>query len=82
MNILMIQEIKTFKKLMSDILKNQEEIKVRLSKLENKMVKLGVGCKTAFEQTKTVINALSEDQKSIREDLAEYGGTITEATFF
>ena len=82
MNILMIQEIKTFKKLMSDILKNQEELKQRLNKLENRMITLGLGCKTAFEQTKTVINALSQDQKNIREDLAEYGGTISEATFF
>ena len=68
--------------------KKVEKIHTRLDCIEIKIAEVlattfqvGRACGTAFEQTKTVINALSEEASACREDLAEYGGTIIESSW-
>jgi len=56
-------------------------IEIKLCEILEGTQKLGRACHQAFSQTKEVINALSEEAKSTREDLAEYGGVICEDTW-
>ena len=53
-----------------------------LQDIETKVEMLGTACKTAFDQTKVVVTSLAKIQEDTRMDLAEYGGTIEESTFF
>ena len=54
----------------------------RLQDIETKVEMLGTACKTAFDQTKVVVTSLAKIQEDTRMDLAEYGGTIEQSTFF
>jgi len=84
----MFETIQKFEKLLKTIGDDVKIIKevilqvqTRLQPLEEKVQKLGMGCKRAFEQTKIVINKLSEHQQIIGESLDTYGGVIEAATW-
>ena len=73
----------TVLKYLRDIKDKVITLELKLDKIEERVEKLGVGCKEAFKGTKDVIGslrdvteALAEQQKGTREDLAEYGGTV------
>ena len=53
----------------------------QVAKLEERTHQLGVACGMAFQQVKTVVEHLTEAVDGTRQDLAEYGGTITESTW-
>ena len=53
----------------------------KLQIMELKTQQLGAGCSRAFDMCRTVIIALSEDQKSFAEDFSEISGTIQLSTW-
>ena len=59
-----------------------EEIHERLGILEQLVWKGFQATGTAFNQTKTVVNALVSESKGTRRDLAEYGGVIEGESYF
>ena len=66
----------------------QESVDKRLQHLGEKMeelgkvtVQLGRACGEAFKQTKVVVEHLTEAVDGTRQDLSEYGGTITASTW-
>jgi hypothetical protein len=73
----------TVLKYLRDISDKVIALELKLDKIEERVEKLGVGCKEAFKSTKDVIGslrdvteALAEQQKGTREDLAEAAGTV------
>ena len=62
-----------------------KEMEARLNKkieeLHSKIKLLGNACKQAFNQTKDVINCLTERQMLLNEDFCEMGGTIQDSTW-
>ena len=50
----------------------------RLAKVVNN---LGCGCREAFKQVKAVVEHLTEAVDGTRQDLSEYGCTITQSTW-
>ena len=53
----------------------------KIEKVDSAAQNLGMACGQAFLQVKGVVNKLADEQRECREDLAEYGGTITDSTF-
>ena len=54
----------------------------RLDVLESKFMQ-GLRCNSeAFLQTKTVVQAIANETKETRKDIAEYGGVIEGESFF
>ena len=71
-----------------DILSLLVQICNKLDRFEKKLAdltlqtqKLGVACAQAFGQVKTVVEHLTEVVDHTRQDLSEYGGTITDSTW-
>ena len=69
------------KKIKEVVLELQTRLHADIFRVQEKVEKLGAGCKRAFEQTKIVINKLSEHQQIIGESLDSYGGVIEAATW-
>lgn len=53
----------------------------QVDKLEEKVHQLGRACGESFRQTKVVVEHLTEAVDGTRQDLSEYGGTITASTW-
>ena len=73
----------TVLKYLRDIKDRVMNLELKFDKMEERIEKLGVGCSEAFKSTKAVIGslrdvteALAEQQKGTREDLAEVAGTV------
>ena len=74
--------------LLFEITRWQESVDKRLQDLGKMIeelgkvtVQLGKACGEAFKQTKVVVEHLTESVDGTRQDLSEYGGTITESTW-
>ena len=65
---------------LDSVLKKLETQERKISLLSKKVLQLGSSCRDAFEQTKKVVNHLSERQKELVSNLDEYGGVITDST--
>ena len=61
--------------------KRLEHLGKAMERLEKVTVQLGKACGAAFGQTKVVIEHLTEAVDGTRQDLSEYGGTITASTW-
>ena len=59
-----------------------EKVHDRLDHLEDVVLRGFRATGTAFQQTKEVVQAVVNETKETREDLAEYGGVIRESTYF
>ena len=59
-----------------------EKVHERLDHLEEVLMQGFRATGTAFQQTKEVVQAVVNETKETREDLAEYGGVIRESTYF
>jgi len=64
------------------ISKQVTKINKRLDKLESVIIDGFRATGTAFNQTKTVCQAIVNEANEIRENLAEYGGVIEGDSFF
>ena len=53
----------------------------QVDKLEDTVHQLGRACGESFRQTKVVVEHLTEAVDGTRQDLSEYGGTITASTW-
>ena len=58
-----------------------DAMQIQVGQLEKKTKSLGVACGQAFQQVRVVIEHLTEAVDGTRQDLSEYGGTITESTW-
>ena len=59
-----------------------ENLDKRLDKIETILMSGFRATGTAFKQTKEVVQAVVNETRDVREDLAEYGGVIQDSTYF
>ena len=59
-----------------------ENLDKRLDKIETILMSGFRATGTAFKQTKEVVQAVVNETRDVREDLAEYGGVIESSTYF
>ena len=67
--------------LLVQICNKLDKFEKKITELTIKTHKLGVACAQAFGQVKTVVEHLTEVVDNTRQDLSEYGGTITDSTW-
>ena len=77
----MLEIIERFEKMLENLGRDIKEVKKMVTRIDDRLNKLGTGCKRAFEQTKVVIQKLHEHQQQIGESLDSYGGVIEQATW-
>ena len=63
------------------IVSQLDALRTRIAQLEKQTKNLGVANGEAFRQVKVVVEHLVEAVDGTRQDLSEYGGTITESTW-
>ena len=61
--------------------KRLQDLGEKMERMEKVTVQLGKACGSAFKQVKTVVEHLTEAVDGTRQDLSEYGGTITASTW-
>ena len=61
--------------------KRLQDLGEKMERMEKVTVQLGQACGAAFKQVKTVVEHLTEAVDGTRQDLSEYGGTITASTW-
>ena len=70
-------ELEYLKKIFAKLISVED----RLREMEKKTLQLGLACERAFQMTKHCIQELSEHQKDLNENLNEYGGIISDASW-
>ena len=61
--------------------KRLQDLGEKMERLGKVTIQLAKACGEAFKQVKTVVEHLTEAVDGTRQDLSEYGGTITESTW-
>ena len=61
--------------------KRLQDLGLKLERREKVTIGLAKACGEAFKQVKTVVEHLTEAVDGTRQDLSEYGGTITASTW-
>ena len=61
--------------------KRLQDLGEKMERLGKVTIQLAKACGEAFKQVKTVVEHLTEAVDGTRQDLSEYGGTITASTW-
>ena len=67
--------------MLQELMKAIITVSKQVDKLDQKVHQLGQACGESFRQTKVVVEHLTEAVDGTRQDLSEYGGTISASTW-
>ena len=71
-----VQKFYVLRNILTQLNNRLDTIEIKLMEIATVTQKLGVACGKAFCQTKTVIQALHDEQIETHDDICEYNGTV------